>query len=522
MGLLNSLNIELTLTNVAITLAAISAVALFSRIFYNVYLHPLATFPGPWYATSFSVVGALISVKKMEPQFFMYLVKKYGTDRPIRISPSMLLFPKPSAIKDIYWDPKCNMKSGLYGTGALGPPHLFTTLDGEQHKALRKALSNAPWTIGQLKNSWEYRFDDQVELFKTKMQEHVEAGRTVCLSDKVAEFAADIMSMISFTNAFGCVKNQRDEKDILSNWRKGLDFFGFVGRFRFFRKHVLSLPVVGLWFLPAVSNDSGMGWLMCEADRQVTEREKMNAEKPFAGKPDFMQHCLDARYSDGSSLTPSQKRAHVTLLIQAGADTTGTALGSILRFLVLNPDAFGKARAEIDAAEKAGHLTIPIQYEETRVHLPYFVACIKEGLRLNPPATNLFARVAPKGGKVIDGHFISEGTEITSNAYVVQRDPELYEDPEKFWPERWLQSEKKNFEMEAAQFTFGVGPRVCLGKDIAIMELYKLLPETIRQFDIELKKPGEYVVAGGVAYNQDFMVKLVPRGQANGHANSHA
>jgi cytochrome P450 len=187
---------------------------------------------------------------------------------------------------------------------------------------------------------------------------------------------------------------------------------------------------------------------------------------------------LEARYADGSPLTPLQKRAHVTLLIQAGADTTGTALGSILRFIVANKDVFARARQEIDAADKAGLLSDPIQYEETRQHLPYFVACVKEGLRLNPPATNLFARVTPKGGKVIDGHYIPEGTEITSHAYAMQRNKQLYgEDAEQFKPERWLVSEKTNFEFEAAQFTFGVGSRVCLGKDVAIMELYKLLPE---------------------------------------------
>lgn len=95
--------------------------------------------------------------------------------------------------------------------------------------------------------------------------------------------------MISFTEPFGCVKNQRDEKDILGNWRKGLTFFGFVGRFRFFRERIIKLPVVGLWFLPAVTNESGMGWLMREASRQVSTREKQIAEKQFHGEPDFMQ-----------------------------------------------------------------------------------------------------------------------------------------------------------------------------------------------------------------------------------------
>ena len=100
--------------------------------------------------------------------------------------------------------------------------------------------------IGPLKNAWESRFDDQVMLFIEKMQEHAATKRIVCLSDKVVEFAADILAMISFTHPFGSVENQRDEKDLLSNWRKGLTFFGFVGRCRFFRETILKLPVVGL------------------------------------------------------------------------------------------------------------------------------------------------------------------------------------------------------------------------------------------------------------------------------------
>jgi cytochrome P450 len=196
--------------------------------------------------------------------------------------------------------------------------------------------------------------------------------------------------------------------------------------------------------------------------------------------------CLDARLANGLPLTGNQKRAHVTLLIQAGADTTATAMGCILRFLVTNPSKLAKAREEIDRADKAGLLSAPIQFEETRQQLPYFVGCIKEGLRLQPPGTNLYARIAPKEGKVIDSHFIPEGTEVTSYAYCVQRDRTLYgEDAERFEPERWLEGEKRTFELEAAQFTFGMGPRVCLGKDVAVMEMYKLLPEVSAQDSVE-------------------------------------
>lgn len=486
--------------------------ALLSRMFYMQMLHPLSKFPGPWYATSFSIVGAIISIKKREHLWLTHLVEKYGADQPIRVSPNTLLFPRPSALKDIYRDPQLNEKSAFYGTGALGPPHLFSTLGSDQHRALRKALSNAPWSIGQLRKVWEPQFDEMVSFFISKMSEHATAERTICLSDKMAEFAADILSMISFSEPFGCVKNQRDEKGIMVNWRKGLVFFGFASRCRFFREYILDLPVLGKWLLPENSRDSGMGWLICEADRQLTRREKNIAEKPFEGRPDFMQHCVEARYSDGSSLTPIQKRAHVTLLVQAGVDTTATALTSIFQLLLLNPSALARVRAEIEKADAAGLLSTPVLYEETRQHLPFLVGAIKEGLRLQPSAPQLLPRIVPKNGKMIDGHFIPSGADVTSNAYIIQRDRAFYgEDADEFKPERWMVSEKRTFELEAAQFTFGTGPRQCMGKEIAMLEVYKVLPETIRRFDIELVKPGVYTLVGGVAWNEGLLVKLTAR-----------
>lgn len=154
---------------------------------------------------------------------------------------------------------------------------------------MRKALSNGPWTIGPLKNAWESRFDDQISLFIRKFREHAKANRTICLADKVAEFAADILGMISFTNPFGSVENQRDEKELLGNFRRGLYLFGFSGRFNFFRETILQVPFLARLFLPSMSNETGLGWLMWEADRQVSTREQQNAEKPFEGKPDFLQ-----------------------------------------------------------------------------------------------------------------------------------------------------------------------------------------------------------------------------------------
>ncbi|RAH76349.1 cytochrome P450 [Aspergillus japonicus CBS 114.51] len=500
-----------TWSNVVAAMTAIGVAGLLMRMFYNLHLHPLAKFPGPWYAASFSVVLATISVLRMEPQFLGYLVKKYGFEQPIRVTPTILMFPRPSALKDIYWDPQCNTKSRLYGSGALGPPHLFTTLEPDAHRQLRRALSNAPWTIGKLRLTWERRFDQLVELFMTKMHEHARADRVVSLSEKVSEFAADIMTIMTFGTPFGFVQNQRDERDLLGSWRRSVDLFAFAGRARFFREVILPSPL-GSWILPSIRRESGIGWMLNEADRQVTEREKATAEAPYPHPPDFMQHALDARLPSGEPLSPAQRRAHVVLLIQAGADTTGTTMGSALRFLLLHPTAWARCRAEIDAADQQGLLSHPIQYEETRQHLPFLVACLKETMRLNPSATNLFARICPPGGKTIDGHHIPAGTEMACHAYTLQRSAEVYgSDANEFRPERWLESPQRTRELEAAQFTFSVGPRTCLGKDVATLEMWKLIPEIIRQFDIELINPGKYVVVGGIVWNEGLMGRFVAR-----------
>lgn len=80
MALLNIVpKLDATPTDIAAAVLATALASLFSRIVYNLYLHPLSKFPGPWYAASFSIVGALISVQKREPQWLMSLVRRYGS-----------------------------------------------------------------------------------------------------------------------------------------------------------------------------------------------------------------------------------------------------------------------------------------------------------------------------------------------------------------------------------------------------------------------------------------------------------
>lgn len=214
-------------------------------------------------------------------------------------------------------------------------------------------------------------------------------------------------------------------------------------------------------------------------------------------------------------------------MLLAGADTTGTAFQATMVYVLSSPTVYGKLMAELDDATDSGRIaprgSIP-QYEDIAAHCPYYLACLREAMRLTPSAPNIFPRVAGPGGVSLspadgkDAVFAPEGTELTCNPWLVHRDPGLYGgDAGEFRPERWLEDPERTKEFLKYNMAFGYGPRVCLGRDIANMELYKAPLQFFRTYRPEIANkevPARYVIKGGVSYYEDMWLSISKRAPA--------
>jgi len=173
----------------------------------------------------------------------------------------------------------------------------------------------------------------------------------------------------------------------------------------------------------------------------------------------------------------------------AGSETTAISLAAVFYYLLQNPCCLQLLLEELDSAIFSNTLEDRpsglVTWAESQ-KLPYLDACIKEAFRLHPAVGLMLERVVPIQGAEICGEHIAGGTIVGCNPWVIHRRTEIFgDDAMAYRPERWTEADTETRkEMEGCMFHFGMGSRTCIGKNISLLEIYKLVPSFLRKFEV--------------------------------------
>ncbi|CAA0811921.1 cytochrome P450- family 93- subfamily D-polypeptide 1 [Striga hermonthica] len=227
---------------------------------------------------------------------------------------------------------------------------------------------------------------------------------------------------------------------------------------------------------------------------------------------DFLDMFLDVM--EGGKAEVNFTREHLKALIldffTAGTDTTAIATEWAIAELINNPDVLRKAQNEIDQVVGLDRLV----EESDWPNLPYLQAVIKEMFRLHPPIPMLSRKSV--SDCVVGGHFIPAKTILFVNIWSMGRNPDYWENPLEFRPERFLESsidvKGQHFEL----LPFGTGRRGCPGMLLAIQELIVIIGTMVQCFDWRLPEGCGHVdmterLGLTAPRANDLFCRLVPR-----------
>jgi cytochrome P450 len=183
-------------------------------------------------------------------------------------------------------------------------------------------------------------------------------------------------------------------------------------------------------------------------------------------RDDILSMLVGARHEDGSAMSETEIRDELLTLLVAGHETTATSLSWAMERLVRHPEKLERLRAEALAGEDA-----------------YLTATIQETLRLRPVIVLVARRLTEP--VEIGGYELPAGVTVTPCIHLIHRDPRIYPEPERFLPERFLETPPGTYTW----IPFGGGVRRCLGASFAQFEMSVVLRELVGRREIRPSRP---------------------------------
>jgi cytochrome P450 len=218
--------------------------------------------------------------------------------------------------------------------------------------------------------------------------------------------------------------------------------------------------------------------LLKGAEALVAEIQQIIARKRASGidDGDVLSMLLRAHdEEDGSCLSDEELIGQTITLFIAGHETTASALTWTLFLLAQHPQVLDALLAELDG-KLAGR---PLAMDQIN-DLPLLEGVIKESMRLLPPF--IWQMRFSQAPCELGPYALPQGAAVIVSSIVTHHRPDLYPQPDKFWPERWLSINPSAYEY----FPFSAGPRMCLGATFAMLELKIVLAIILQRYRLSL------------------------------------
>ncbi|XP_034238722.1 cytochrome P450 4C1-like [Thrips palmi] len=215
----------------------------------------------------------------------------------------------------------------------------------------------------------------------------------------------------------------------------------------------------------------------------------------------FLDVLLSAQ-RDGADLSDTDIRHEVDTFMFEGHDTTSMALSWALELLGRHPEMQDKLVEELEGAGSDW---------DSVSRLPFLDRVLKECLRLRP-SVPFIARQLDTDAVIADGQIIPAGAAVNVNIYDLHRHPDFFPDPERFDPDRFL-PDKEQARHPFAYVPFSAGPRNCIGKRFAVMEMKLLLASVVRAFSVRSAMPAKLDVIADLVLRPraGVYLELTPR-----------
>lgn len=478
-----------TSTHAAVGLLALACVTLIASHLFS----PLRSIPGPLTA-------------RFTRLWFFYRVWQGGFEKEntalhrkhgdvVRYAPGHYSFNSPEAVSAIYGKGKELDKSSWYEAwNAPGFKTLFTEPSIKVHGQLRRKFQST-YSMSSLL-TYEAYADHCTALLISKLEAIAKSHGRADMALWLLCYAADTVAMISYSRRMGFLDQGADVDDFFKDLHGNLFYNTTMGIYAWIHPMIFNTTAfLARWGLIKGSPRMSLARFTTNViSKRRVERaggEKgqtipKEADDETAPK-DFLSKFLDSNERDPSQFTERDIIVGLIGNVIAGADTTASALSAILYQLLKNPTVLSKLRDEIDTNARAGRLSVPPTFKEVQ-SMPYLQAIIQEAQRLHPAAGLPLQRVVPEGGADIAGYTFPAGTVVGVNPFVLHSNSRIFgDDATSFRPERWLDPDKEKVSyMQRHNMAFGLGSRTCIGRNISMLEMSKLVPELVRNFDFEL------------------------------------